>query len=222
MRWTTAALVVGVVGVACLSGEVLARRAGPPEGGIGFVDLDRVLNESRAGRSLIARLQEESRILDESVRKRAKDLEQAYGDLKANFAPGTAEFQKGRKDLAQREWEIDFDRKSGLEALFSRQSEEMARMFRDIQAEAARIGESRKLAAVLQYDPSELDVRDRGGKVMGPDEVQFRMAARSVLWRAADVDLTEAVLDAVGRGEPPAAAGGKDKGTGGEPVKEKE
>ena len=64
------------------------------------------------------------------------------------------------------------------------------------EAAEAHIASERGFSCVLDWRSDPLQARDRG-QVIGMNEMQAKLATRAVLWAREDVDLTQAVIDAL-------------------------
>jgi Skp family chaperone for outer membrane proteins len=195
-----AGLVAGAAGLA--GGRVLAAlEDGKPAAGgcaIAVVDVGKVFMEIPAAKKVVQGLQADSDALKASLAAREGDVNKEIQDVEVRWTPGTTEYEQARKNLALKKAEIDWDRRAGGERLERKQVMEMARVYKEICAEAERIAAERGYACVLGYDPDPIQVEDKG-QVLGRNELKLQMALRSVVWARKDVDLTADVVAALSK-----------------------
>jgi len=202
---TLTAIVAGILagGAILAGGGVLAS---PPEdsaekaGGcaIAFVDYKRAMQALTRFKDLEEKLRGEDEQVRDAMTKRKAELRKYNDDVLARFSPGTAAFEAERRKIELTNAEIRYDEKVLQEILQKKSVVGAAGIYREVCAEAERIARERGYACVMNYDSTPLEVEDKG-QVMGPAELHLQMRMRSVLWARSDVDLTQAVVDALNK-----------------------
>lgn len=186
------ALAVAVIVIITLAGGASRSEAAPPVAKVGFIDLQRTLNETKAGKTAKAKLEGEKAAKQKTVNDK-KDLLKKEAD----------ELEKQRVVLkpdavAKREKELQ-DEYVQLQQLFMQLQQDLAKqeatLTREIYGKASSIIES-----IAKRDGYTMIVEKNEG---------------AVLWADANVDITPEVdkrLDAgEGQGAPPAAPPGAPK-----------
>ena len=74
----------------------------------------------------------------------------------------------------------------------------MANAYREVVAEAQRIAQEKGYLAVLNFDDEPISVGE-GDQIVGPNDLKFQIALRTVLWVSTEVDITKDVLAALGK-----------------------
>jgi len=191
--------VAGVVGMAASAARSRPQAAPPPACAVAFVNLGKVFQGYPAARKLVDGLQAEHDALKSSVAIRAKELSDAARDLEAQFEPGSPEFQKGRKKIEMAGRELEWDEQNGREEIKAKQVRGMARVYREVVAEAERIAGERGFTAVLNFDREPIQVEEKPGQLISYTDLKLQMALRTALWVDPSVDLTEAVIEALNK-----------------------
>jgi outer membrane protein len=133
---------------------------------IGFVDLDRALNESRAGRRALEKLQAEVKETESSLLKEKQDLERLRSDIN----------KKGLllKEVERRNLEKEFQRKvrnyqrgmrDSQEELNQRKNELMADILKGLEKVVTEVGKKEKFTLILErsqvlYTDQGVDITD--------------------------------------------------------------
>ena len=172
----------------------------PPAGGrIGFIDLETVYNtcrQSKAFEAEMIKFVKEGRTQLDPLEKELKRLQEQHQMLAAT-APERADLEKqlrqkkGEYDQASEPWERDLNRK---------QLKERERIYRLIRELTARVAKARGFDLVLaDIDTPHPNFSAESSRdlVEALAEYSLKVQKKAVLYGAREVDLTEAVLEAV-------------------------
>lgn len=133
---------------------------------IGFVDLDRALNESRAGRSALEKLQANVKETESSLLKEKQELERLRSDIDKK---GLLLREEERRNL-----EMEFQRRvrnyqrgmrDSQEELNQRKNELMADILKGLEKVVTEIGKKEKFTLILErsqvlYTDQGVDITD--------------------------------------------------------------
>jgi Skp family chaperone for outer membrane proteins len=215
---TLAAVVAGaVVGSAVLAGgRALASlpedAATAPSCRVAFVDVGKALQAHPRLKAHEEKLRAEADALAEGIARRKQELRKDSQEVEARLTPGTPAYESAWRIVELKNYEIQLDEKLGQEGLKRRAVVTMAQVYREVCSEAERIASERGYACVLSVESDPLVVEDKG-MVMTRDALRLAIRTRTAIWAREDVDLTQAVIDALAAAAAPA---------GGEPEKEGE
>lgn len=133
---------------------------------IGFVDLDRALNESRAGRSALEKLQAEVKETESSLLKEKQDLERLRSDIdKKRLLLKEVERRNLEKDFQRRVRNYQRAMRDSQEELNQRKNELMADILKGLEKVVTEIGKKGKFTLILErsqvlYTDQGVDITD--------------------------------------------------------------
>lgn len=133
---------------------------------IGFVDLDRALNESRAGRSALEKLQAEVKETESSLLKEKQDLERLRSDIdKKRLLLKEVERRNLEKDFQRRVRNYQRAMRDSQEELNQRKNELMADILKGLEKVVTAIGKKEKFTLILErsqvlYTDQGVDITD--------------------------------------------------------------
>ena len=133
---------------------------------IGFVDLDRALNESRAGRSALEKLQAEVKETESSLLKEKQDLERLRSDIdKKRLLLKEVERRNLEKDFQRRVRNYQRAMRDSQEELNQRKNELMADILKGLEKAVAEVGKKEKFTLILErsqvlYTDQGVDITD--------------------------------------------------------------
>lgn len=133
---------------------------------IGFVDLDRALNESRAGRSALEKLQAEVKETESSLLKEKQDLERLRSDIdKKRLLLKEVERRNLEKDFQRRVRNYQRAMRDSQEELNQRKNELMADILKGLEKAVTEVGKKEKFTLILErsqvlYTDQGVDITD--------------------------------------------------------------
>ncbi len=133
---------------------------------IGFVDLDRALNESRAGRSALKKLQAEVKETESSLLKEKQDLERLRSDIdKKGLLLKEVERRNLEKDFQRRVRNYQRAMRDSQEELNQRKNELMADILKGLEKVVTEVGKKGKFTLILErsqvlYTDQGVDITD--------------------------------------------------------------
>ena len=199
MRTPTAVLAGALVAaVASSAGAALASRPAPPACAVAVVDLAKLYNEHKRTLKLHDNLQAQDEALKTRMQAEETKVRKEVQDLEVRFAPGSEDYEKGRKELEMKYAPIFYDLKRDRERLNRSLVQGMAAAYKEIVTEAERIASERGFTSVVNYDPEPI-VIEHEGKILNGDVVRKQMIDRTTLWAAPSVDITKDVLEALAK-----------------------
>lgn len=153
-------LVIGMLVLTCSSAWGQAVK-------IGFIDIQRILNESQAGKKANDRFQAQIKKAEADIQKERQDLEKIRADLD----------KKGPllKEEERRNQEADFQRRSVAlqrnvtdqqQELQRRRNEMMAEILKELEQVVTEVGKSEKFTLILErsqilYSDQAVDITNR-------------------------------------------------------------
>ena len=138
---------------------------------IGFVNGQRVINDSPQAVKAKKKLEKEFEKRDQELQKMAKQLQGMQESLEKN-APTMAETEHRNKEREFNDLNRDFQRKQRefREDLNLRQNEEMASIYENINKVIKKVAETEKFDLILQeavYFSPKIDITDKVIKALG-------------------------------------------------------
>ncbi len=133
---------------------------------IGFVDLDRALNESRAGRSALKKLQAEVKETESSLLKEKQDLERLRNDIdKKGLLLKEEERRNLEKEFQRRVRNYQRAMRDSQEELNQRKNELMADILKGLEKVVTEVGKKGKFTLILErsqvlYTDQGVDITD--------------------------------------------------------------
>jgi len=133
---------------------------------IGFVDLDRALNESRAGKSALEKLQTKIEETESSLLKEKQDLERLRADIdKKGLLLKETERRKLEKEFQRRVRNYQREMRDSQEELNQRKNELMADILKGLEKVVTAIGKKEKFTLILErsqvlYTDQGVDITD--------------------------------------------------------------
>lgn len=133
---------------------------------IGFVDLDRALNESRAGRSALEKLQAEVKETESSLLKEKQDLERLRSDIdKKRLLLKEVERRNLEKEFQRRVRNYQRAMRDSQEELNQRKNELMADILKGLEKAVTEVGKKEKFTLILErsqvlYTDQGVDITD--------------------------------------------------------------
>jgi Skp family chaperone for outer membrane proteins len=204
MRLVPAVLVTLALGVAAAT--TVHSQSQPVPNQVGFVDVERVLQEYRKRESVEKELSQRADQLKTEFKRRRNEIE-AKRDKLATLAEGSEEALR-----LEREVDIDLltwkrDQEYEDRRLKAEQNKRIGMLYRELCAEVRAQAEQRGLAAVYAWDPLPAGFETK----MNALAVVER---RDVLWADSRLELTNQVIEALNAqlpatGAPVPASGGK-------------
>jgi len=134
---------------------------------IGFVDLDRALNESRAGKIALEKLQTKIKETESSLLKEKQDLERLRTDIeKKGLLLKETERRKLEKEFQRRVRNYQREMRDSQEELNQRKNELMADILKGLEKVVTAIGKKEKFTLILErsqvlYTDQGVDITDR-------------------------------------------------------------
>lgn len=185
-------LVLGVV-----AARTVHSQAEPLPLQMGFVDVDRILQEYRKCQTMDQEVLQRREALNADLKERRQQIEAKHEKL-APMTPGSDEFVRLQRevDIELLTWKRDKD--YGEEQVAREHNKRLGEVYREICNEARAQAEARGLAAVLAYDPLTPGVEAR-------TPARVLIQNRDVLWSDGRLDLTPQVIQALNSQLPPAA-----------------
>ena len=198
MRTPSAVLAGALVAVVATSAGAAFASRPAPACAVAVVDLSRAY----AAHARAMKLNETLRAQEEQIKARIQTeegkLRKEIQDLEVRFAPGSEEYEKGRKDIQMKYAPIAYDLDREKMRLARSQVQGMTAAYREVVTEAERIAGERGYTCVLNYDPEQI-VIEQDGKLLHPDAVSKQMIDRTTLWASGTVDLTTDVIEALAK-----------------------
>lgn len=196
MRLVPAVLCSLVLGVVAATTVHSQNQPTPTQ--VGFVDVERVLQEYRKRQSVEKELSQRAEQLKTDFKRRRNEIE-AKRDKLATLAEGSEEYLQ-----LEREVDIDLltwkrDQEFEDRKLKAEQNRRIGMLYRELCAEVRAQAEQRGLAAVYAWDPLPAGFETK----MNTLAVIER---RDVLWADGRLELTNQVIDALNAQLPPAPA----------------
>ena len=138
---------------------------------IGFVNGQRVINDSPQAVKAKKKLEKEFEKRDQELQKMAKQLQGMQENLEKN-APTMAESERRNKEREFNDLNRDFQRKQRefREDLNLRQNEEMASIYENINKIIKKVAEAEKFDLIVQeavYFSPKIDITDKVIKALG-------------------------------------------------------
>jgi len=199
MHTPTAVLAGALVAVvSTASGAAFARRPAPPPCSVAVVDLNRAYTEHGRARKLSENLQAQEDAIKARLQAEEAKLKREVQDLEVRHAPGSEEYEKGRRVIELKIAEVSYDAKRDQFRARHALVQAMAAVYREIVTEAERIASERGYTCVVNYDPEAIVVEE-AGQILSPDALRRRMIDRNTLWASSGVDLTKDVLEALAK-----------------------
>lgn len=133
---------------------------------IGFVDLDRALNESRAGRSALEKLQTKVKETESRLLKEKQELERLRSDIdKKGLLLKEVERRNLEKEFQRRVRNYQREMRDSQEELNQRKNELMADILKGLEKVVTRIGKKEKFTLILErgqvlYTDQGVDITD--------------------------------------------------------------
>ncbi len=133
---------------------------------IGFVDLDRALNESRAGKSALEKLQAKVKETESSLLKEKRDLERLRSDIdKKGLLLKEVERRNLEKEFQRRVRNYQRGMRDSQEELNQRKNELMADILKGLEKVVTEIGKKGKFTLILErsqvlYTDQGVDITD--------------------------------------------------------------
>jgi len=133
---------------------------------IGFVDLDRALNESRAGKIALEKLQTKIKETESSLLKEKQDLERLRTDIdKKGLLLKETERRKLEKEFQRRVRNYQREMRDSQEELNQRKNELMADILKGLEKVVTAIGKKEKFTLILErsqvlYTDQGVDITD--------------------------------------------------------------
>jgi outer membrane protein len=133
---------------------------------IGFVNLDRALNESRAGRSALEKLQADVKATESSLLKEKQDLERLRSDIdKKGLLLKEEERRNLEKEFQRRVRNYQREMRDSQEELNQRKNELMAGILKGLEKVVTEIGKKEKFTLILErsqvlYTDQGVDITD--------------------------------------------------------------
>jgi outer membrane protein len=133
---------------------------------IGFVDLDRALNESRAGRSALEKLQTKVKETESRLLKEKQDLERLRSDIdKKGLLLKEVERRNLEKEFQRRVRNYQREMRDSQEELNQRKNELMADILKGLEKVVTEVGKKGKFTLILErsqvlYTDQGVDITD--------------------------------------------------------------
>lgn len=133
---------------------------------IGFVDLDRALNESRAGRSALEKLQTKVKETESRLLKEKQELERLRSDIdKKGLLLKEVERRNLEKEFQRRVRNYQREMRDSQEELNQRKNELMADILKGLEKVVTKIGKKEKFTLILErgqvlYTDQGVDITD--------------------------------------------------------------
>lgn len=133
---------------------------------IGFVDLDRALNESKAGRSALEKLQAKVKETESSLLKEKRNLERLRREIdKKGILLKEAERRNLEKEFQKRVRNYQRGMRDSQEELNQRKNELMADILKELEKVVTEIGKKEKFTLILErnqvlYTDQVVDITD--------------------------------------------------------------
>lgn len=133
---------------------------------IGFVDLDRALNESRAGRSALEKLQTKVKETESRLLKEKQELERLRSDIdKKGLLLKEVERRNLEKEFQRRVRNYQREMRDSQEELNQRKNELMADILKGLEKVVTEIGKKEKFTLILErgqvlYTDQGVDITD--------------------------------------------------------------
>jgi Skp family chaperone for outer membrane proteins len=198
MRTPTAVLAGALVAVVATSaGAALASRPAPACA-VAVVDLRHAYSEHTRAKKLNESLRAQEEQIKARLQAEEGKLRKEIQDLEVRFAPGSEDYEKGRKDIEMKFAPVAYDLKRDQMRLARSQVQGMTAAYKEVITEAERIASERGYTCVLNFDHEEIAIED-GGKLLHPDAVSKQMIDRTTLWASGTVDLTKDVIEALSK-----------------------
>ncbi len=164
MKRLVAPLIAGFLGLAALSVHAEALK-------IGFVNGQRVVNESPQAAKAKKKLEKEFEKRDQDLQKMAKQLQDMQTNLEKN-AVTMSETERHNKEREFNDLNRDFQRRQRefREDLNLRQNEEMAALYERVNKVIKQIAETEKYDLIVQeavYFSPRIDITDKVIKALG-------------------------------------------------------
>ncbi len=157
---------------ACVSvGLLVSAASAEADMKIGFVNGQRVINESPQAMKAKKKIEKEFEKRDQDLQKMAKQLQGMQEDLEKNSSV-MAESARHAKEREFNDLNRDFQRKQRefREDLNLRQNEEMAAIYENVNKIIKKVAESEKFDLIVQeavYFSPKIDITDRVIKALG-------------------------------------------------------
>jgi outer membrane protein len=133
---------------------------------IGFVDLDRALNESRAGRSALEKLQTKVKETESRLLKEKQEMERLRSDIdKKGLLLKEEERRNLEKEFQRRVRNYQREMRDSQEELNQRKNELMADILKGLEKVVTEIGKKEKFTLILErgqvlYTDQGVDITD--------------------------------------------------------------
>ena len=198
MRAPTAVLAGALVAVVATSAGAAFASRPAPACAVAVVDLSRAYAEHTRAKKLNESLLAQEEQIKARLQTEEGKLRKEIQDLEVRFAPGSEDYEKGRKEIEMKYAPVAYDLKRDQMRLARSQVQGMTAAYKEVITEAERIAGERGFTCVLNYDPEQI-VIEEGGKLLHPDAVRKQMIDRTTLWASGSVDLTKDVVEALAK-----------------------
>jgi Skp family chaperone for outer membrane proteins len=207
MRASTSFVLGAVVAAAGLvTGGALAMQDPPPPPpapakpvAVAFVDVGLALQALKRSQALVDGVKADGEALRADLTRRAEELKKRITDINAGLNPGTPEHEAEMRKIDLESRGIEWDEKAGRDRIEKKKVRGLARLYREVVAEAERIADERGFAALLHVDGEPIYEEDDMGRVLGSNDLKMQMALRGVLWCRKDVNITGEVIAALNK-----------------------
>ena len=164
-----------------------------------FVNVNRVLQGYPRAKKLVDDLTRDGEALKKSLTDRGQELRNRAKDLDLKLDPGTPEYEKEKRDIQLLMAAVQYDEKSGLDAIVRRQVTGLAAVYKEICAAAEGVATAKGYSFVFTLDTDPPTVQDDKGQLLSINELKLQMALRTTLWAKPELDITQDVVAALAK-----------------------
>jgi len=187
-RFFTALTLLLVLGVAALPAFTSEKE---PALKVGFVNVERVIDEYKKTKDIWSQLEKEDEALREVFRQKLAAWRMERANLR-NLDPGTLEYARQARDLQLAKTKLEADRNARVLEVRTRLKEHLQQVYREVLQIVEGIARQRGMVAVFQVsDPDQIsDLKDN---------VLANILVRSTVWHRQEADITNEVIDLLNR-----------------------
>ncbi len=185
-----AVLAAPVLAVGLTTSTALAQQ-GPPQqapAGIALLDVSRVFKEHVRFKAEMNGIKAEAQTEEGKIKQRAEELQQRVEVLKT-YTPGSPDYKRLEEELTKLRSDMQVDIQLQRKEFLQREAKVVHRVYREIQQEVEYFASRYGVAAVLQFSNENANSEQ-------PEQV-FRNIAKSVVWFAPHLDITNDIIGAL-------------------------
>lgn len=168
---------------------LLVAQASLGQANIAVVNIPAASERYQKTADIESRIEQRRKELRRERDERRDALERGARALQEDFRPGTDEYAKRERELAQTQWELQYFEESESKIIEREMAAAMLEIYNDIRAAVKVIAQQRGLDLVMAADP------DPEQQAETTSQVRQQIVLQKVVYFSAELDITQEVVD---------------------------